>query len=446
MELAKHADAVERLLKGRNLDGWEIFLSQSRDLAIEAKQGKVDAFRAAEPFGVAVRLKAGDGLGFSFSTSMEPAALSMMVDGALVAARAQAQDPCYTLAAPAAAYPELPWLYDPELPAVDEKLKVARALEMERMVLAADPRVKRVRKCSYGESVYSTLIRNSLGLEKGYRGSYVTCSVSAVAEDAGDAQSGWDYAFSPSFKGIDIEAVARGAARRATSLLGARTIPGMRCPVVLDNHVAGALVEVLAPSLLGESVHKGKSLFLGKEGEQVFSDLVTLRDDGLLLDGMGTAPCDGEGVPQQNTLLVNSGVLQGFLYDSYWGKKAGVPSTGNAQRGGVKGPPRSGAHNLMIQPGKASLEELLTGVERGVLITEVMGMHTANTITGDFSVGASGFYLERGEMLYPVKGLALAGNLLQLFRGVDLVGSDLRFFGGAGSPSLRIGELEISGS
>lgn len=446
MELAKHADAVERLLKGRNLDGYEIFVSQSRDLSIEAKQGKVDAFRAAEPFGVAVRLQAGHGLGFSFSTSMETPALAMMIDGALVAARTQTQDPDYTLAAPAGSYPELPWLYDPELPAVDEELKVVCALELERLALAADPRVKRVRKCSYGESVYSTFIRNSLGLEKGYRGSYVTCSVSAVAEDGGDAQSGWDFAFSPSFSGVDIEAVARGAGRKATSLLGARTIPGMRCQVVLDNRVACALVEVLAPSFLGENVRKGKSLFLGKEGEQVFSELVTLRDDGLLHNGMGTAPCDGEGVPQQETALVTSGVLQGFLYDSYWGKKAGLSSTGNAQRGGAKMPPKSGAHNLLIQPGEGRLEDLVAGVGRGVLITEVMGMHTANAISGDFSVGASGFYLERGEILYPVKGLALAGNLLQLFRGVDLVGEDLRFFGTAGSPSLRIGELEVSGA
>ncbi|WP_026840342.1 TldD/PmbA family protein [Citrifermentans bremense] len=446
MELAKHADAVERLLTGRNLDGYEIFVSQSRDLSIEARQGQVDAFRAAEPFGVAVRLKVGNGLGFSYSTSMEPAALAMMIYGALVAARMQTQDPGYTLAAPATSYPELPWLYDPELPVVDEELKVARVLELERLVLAADPRVKRVRKCSYGESVYSSFIRNSLGLEKGYRGSYVTCSASAVAEERDDAQSGWDFAFSPSFSGIDIEAVAKGAGSKATALLGARNIPGMRCPVVLDNHVAAGIVELLAPSFLGEAVHKGKSLFMGKEGEQVFSELVTLHDDGLLLDGMGTAPCDGEGVPQQDTPLVTGGVLQGFLYDSYWGKKAGKSSTGNAQRGGIKGAPRSGANNLMIDPGEASLETLLAGVERGVLITEVMGMHTANTISGDFSVGASGFYLERGEILYPVKGMALAGNLMHLFKGVDQVGSDLRFFGGAGSPSLRIAELEISGS
>ena len=446
MELSQHADAVERLLKGRQLDGYEIMVSQSRDLAIEAKEGKVDAFRGAEPFGVAVRLLCGDGLGFSFSTTMAPEALARMVDGALVAARMQTPDPAHTLPSPPSRYPELPGLYDPELAGIDGEAKVARALELERMVLSRDPRVKRVRKCSYGESVYATLIRNSRGLQAGYRGSYVTCSVSAVAESDGDAQTGWDFGFSNSYAGIDLQAAADGASRKATALLGARSMPTMRCQAVLDNRVATDLLEVLASSFLGESVQKGKSLFAGRMGERVFSELVSVRDNGLLPGGMGSAPCDGEGVPHRDTALITKGVLEAFLYDSYWGERMGAPSTGNAVRGGVKGPPRMGVHNLCIQPGEASLETLVAGVERGVLITDVMGMHTANPISWDFSVGAAGFYLEGGKVRYPVKGIALAGNLLELFRGVDLVGNDLRFFGSAGSPSLRIRELDVSGT
>jgi len=446
MELAQHADAVERLLKGRELDGWEIMVSQSRDLSIEAKGGKLDAFRCAEPFGVCVRLQVGAGLGFSFSTTLDPEALSRMVDGAIVAARMQTPDPAHSLPSPYERYPELPGLYDPELPTVSEELKIARALELERLVLGRDPRLKRVRKCSYGESVYGTLIRNSHGLSAGYRGSYVSCSVSAVAESDGDAQTGWDFGFSNSFAGLELERIADGASRKATALLGARSIPTMRCQVVLDNHVSTKLLEVLAPSFLAENVQKGKSLFGGRVGERVFSELVTVRDNGLLPGGMGSAPCDGEGVPQQDTALVTGGVLDAFLYDCYWGKRMGAPSTGNAVRGGIKGPPRMGVHNLCIEPGAAGLEALAAGVQRGVLITDVMGVHTANPISGDFSVGASGFYLEGGVIGHPVKGIALAGNLLELFRGVDMVGNDLRFFGSVGSPALRIGELDVSGS
>jgi PmbA protein len=444
--LERHADTVERLLKGLPLDGYEIMVSQSRDLSVEAKGGKLDAFKCAEPFGVAVRVQSGEGLGFSFSTTLDPAALARMADGALVAARLQTPDPCNLLPGSYPGYPALTGLYDPDLAAVPEELKIARVLELERLALSGDPRLKRVRKCSYGESLYGLVIRNSHGLRAGYRGSYVSCNVSVVAEQQGDAQIGWDFEFSNSFSGIDLQRIAARAGKKATSLLGARTIPTMSCQVVLDNRVAASLLEVLSFSFLAENVQKGKSIFLDRVGERLFSELVTVRDDGLRAGGVGSAPCDGEGVPQQDTLLVSGGVLEGFLFDSYWGKRMGVASTGNSVRGGVKGPPKLGMHNLFLQPGAGSPESLLAGVDQGVLITEVMGMHTANPISGDFSVGAAGFYLEAGEIRHPVKGIALAGNLLDLYRRVDMVADDLRFFGAVGSPALRIEELTVSGS
>jgi PmbA protein len=447
MDLSPQAETVARLLRGRQLDGYEIMVSQSRDLSIEVKGGKLDAFRCAEPFGVAVRVQRGSGLGFSFSTTLDPAALARMVDGAVVAAEMQTPDPCSVLpAASPAPCPQLPGLYDAALAGIPEKDKIARTLELERLVLSRDPRLRRVRKCSYGESVYALAISNSHGLNAGYRGSQLSFSVSAVAESEGDAQIGWDFGFAHSYAGIDLARIADGACRKATALLGARGIPTMRCRAVLDNRVAGQLLEVLAPSFLAENVQKGKSLLAGRTGERLFPPLLTIRDNGLLAGGIGSAPCDGEGVAQQDTRLVCDGVLEGFLYDSYWGRRSGCPSTGNAVRGGVKGPPRLGVHNLFIEPGTCSPEALRAGISRGVLITEVMGVHSANPISGDFSVGAAGFYLEGGEIAHPVKGIAIAGNLLDLFGGTDLIADDLRFFGSVGSPALRIGELDVSGS
>lgn len=446
MELERLADTVQGLLEKERLDGWEVMVSQSRDLSVEAKGGKLDAFRCAHPLGVAIRVLAGQGLGFSFSTTFEPSGLARMVDGALVAARTQSADPCHLLPGPASRYPEIPGLCDDDLALIPEDGKIGRALELERLVLAADPRVRRVRKCSYSESIYGLNIRNSLGLAAGYRGSYVSLSVSAVAEADGDAQTGWDFGFSSGLSGIDLDAIAAGAARKATSLLGARSIATMRCPAVFDNRIASDLLELVSASFLAESVHKGKSLFAGKVGEQVTSGVVTVRDNGVLPGGMGSAPCDGEGVPQQDTLLVSQGVLKGFLYDSYWGNRMGSPSTGNSLRAGVKGPPKMGVHNLFVEPGENPPEALLAGIGKGVLVTEVMGMHTANRISGDFSVGAAGFYVENGAVLYPVKGFAIAGNLIDLYRSVDMVADDLRFFGLCGSPSLRVGELDVSGT
>jgi PmbA protein len=445
MELAQHADTVERLLSGRQLDGYEIMVTQSHDLTVESKGGKLDAFKCAEPFGIAVRVKSGDGLGFSFSTTMDPQALSRMIDGAITAAGVQSHDPDYCLPLPPAGYPIIPNFRDDNLPLISQEEKAARVLELERLVLAQDPRVKRVRKCSYADSSYAVYIRNSRGLDAGYRGSQVSCSASAVAEEGGDAQIGWDFDFSNSYAGLQFEKTAERAARKATSLLGARTIPTMHCPAVLDNHVAEELLDVLAVSFLAENVHKGKSLFRGRVGDKLFSELLTIRDNGLLENGMGTAPYDGEGVPQQDNLLVSGGILHGFLFDSYWGKKMGAASTGNAGRGTIKMPPKMTAHNLFIEPGDNTFESLIAGVSKGVLITDVMGIHTANPISGDFSVGAAGFYIEGGSIMHPVKGIAIAGNLLDLFQSIDAVADDLRFFGTVGSPSLRVSELDISG-
>lgn len=444
--LSHHADVVETLLKGRDIDAYEILVSSSNELSLEAKEGKIDSFKCAEPSGVAIRVLKGEGLGFSFSTTLDPVALSRMVDGALTAARMQTPDPAHSLPLPKP-FPDLsPALFDPSLLLVPEKEKIDRALELERLAISLDPRVKRVRKAGYSESVYDTYIRNSRGVVGGYRGSYVSMSVSAVAEENDSAQMGWDFDFARGFAGIDIERIARGAVGKATSLLGAQSLKTMRVPVILDRYVATQLLDILAPSFLVENLEKGKSLFKDRTGEGIVSPLLTIRDHGLLPDGMGTAPWDGEGVPQQDNLLVKAGVLNGFLCDTFWGQKAGVPSTGNSVRAGLKGAPRTGVHNLFVEKGDRSPEVLKGRVEKGVLITEVMGMHTANPVSGDFSVGGAGFYLENGAVLYPVKGIAIAGNVLELFQRVEAVADDLRFYGATGSPTLLIGELDISGT
>jgi PmbA protein len=220
----------------------------------------------------------------------------------------------------------------------------------------------------------------------------------------------------------------------------------MRCPAILDSHVAGEILGVLAPSFLAESVQKGKSILKGKLGERIFSPIIRIRDNGILEGGMATTPFDGEGVPCQDTLLVGDGVLGAFLYDSYCGRKDGCASTGNASRGGVRGLPHMGVNNFYLENGSTSAVDLMSGITRGILLTDVIGMHTANPISGDFSVGASGFLIENGIVTRPVKGVAIAGNIMDLFAKVEAVGDDRRFFGSVASPSLRIESLDVSGS
>lgn len=435
---------IEALLKGRATDGYEIYLSASRNLAIEVREQKVDTFKCSAPVVVSIRVLKGHAMGFSYSTSLDGPDLVKMIDNALASAEIQTPDECNVLPAPMA-YPLLTGLFDEGLALIDEKEKIGRTLELERLVLATDPRIKRVRKASYGESVYEGHIRNSLGVSGSYRDTSVTASVSAIAEEGNDSQIGWDFGFSNNFTGVDVATIAATAAAKATGLLGARKIPTMRCPAVLDNRVAGEILEVLSQAFLAENVQKGKSLLAGRMGEDIFSARLRIRDDGTLPGGMGTAPFDAEGVGQRNTVLVEDGRLMGFLYDTYCARKGGTESTGNATRGSSKNPPRMGVTNFFIENGAQPFAGLAKGIDRGVLITEVMGMHTANPISGDFSVGATGFLIEQGRPTVPVKGIAIAGNIVDIFRNVELTGNDLRFFGAVGSPSLKIAELDVGG-
>lgn len=444
MELNGVIYKIEALLKGRPVDGYEIYLTASKNLSIEVREQKVDTFKCSSPVGVSIRVLKARGMGFSYSTSLDVTDLERMIDNALESAQIQTPDEFHALPA-ARPYPLLAGLFDEGLALVSEQEKIERALVLERQALATDPRVKRVRKATYGESIFSLMIRNSLGIDGSYRDTSVTSSVSAVAEQGSDSQIGWDFGFSNHFNGVDAEKIAKTAAGKAVSLLGARKGPTMRCPAVLENHVAGDILEVMSQAFLAENVQKGKSLLAGKVGETLFSPILRIRDDGTLAGGMGTAPFDGEGAPQQNTVLVEDGRLLRLLYDTYCARKDGAVSTGNATRSNNKNPPRLGVTNFFIENGAVPPEGLLNGIDRGILITEVMGMHTANAISGDFSVGAAGFLVEGGAVTVPVKGIAISGNILEIFRGVDLVGNDLRFFGAVGSPSLRIAALDIAG-
>jgi PmbA protein len=219
----------------------------------------------------------------------------------------------------------------------------------------------------------------------------------------------------------------------------------MNCPVVIDGRVAGDFLELLAPSFSAESLFKGKSLLKGRAGEQLFPAGITVRDDATLRGGMATAPFDGEGVPSQDTVLVEKGLIQGFLYDTAYAARLGSVSTGNSARSGVKGLPHLGISNFFIENGTASRADLLSGITKGLLLTSVIGMHTANPVSGDFSVGATGFLVLDGEITIPVKGLAISGNIIDLFKNVEMVGNDRRFFSQVASPSLKISSLDISG-
>jgi PmbA protein len=446
-ELSKHPaldTALSQLTKLRP-DQFELYLSRSSRTQIDAKDGKVDSLTRSEDVGLSVRLTHRSKLGFSFTTSLEKQAVERAVQSAFEIAEVMPEDPLLQLE------PFDPSRF-PKMDQVDAKglaepmtTKVNLALELEKLCRATDQRITGIRSATVSESFGQVCLVDSQGKRIAHEDTLFTASLYCKAEQDGDSQMGGDYEFSPTLSRLNISAVAKNSARYATELLGATTPPTLTCPAILRNNVVAELIEFLSSSFSAEQIDKGRSLLAGKENEPVFASHVTLVDDGLLPGGYGTAPFDAEGTPSQRTTLVDKGVFRSALYDVYYARKFKRKPTGSSSRG-IKSPPRIGFTNLFIEPGPQSLDQLVSGISKGVLITDFMGIHTANPVTGDFSLGASGLFIEQGRITHPVKGFAVAGNLLELFKRITDIGNDRRFFGNVGAPSVRVAEVSVGGS
>jgi PmbA protein len=438
-------DTLEGLLEGR-ADSYEIFFSRDDGIGIEAQNGAVDALKVRSNMGVGLRVVLNGRQGFGFSSVLEEDALRDMVEKTLEGSRAASEDTFLGFPTPQAQLERDLDIYDDSFGDCSEEEMIERALEIEKSAKAEDPRIARVRKASYQESKLSVRIINSNGIDIKQSATFFSGNVSAVAEDKGEAEMGWEIGLAHKRSLIDPEKIGRGAAQRALRMLGARSPVTVKCPAVMENAVVMELLEALSSSFLADNVHKGKSMLAGKVGKKIAASPLNIIDDGLLPGGWSTALFDGEGVPRSRTPLVTGGVCEGYLYDSYWAKRDSVTSTGNAARSRYKSMPAVGVTNLYIEKGERTLDELIGEVSDGLFITELLGAHTINSVSGDFSVGASGLRIEGGKPCYPVRGMAISGNLMDLFSKVESCGSDLRFIGSIGAPSILFSELEVSGS
>jgi PmbA protein len=438
-------DSIMERLSHKALDAYEVFSTSSKGLTIQIKDGTIDVFVAAENTGVSLRVLKNQRLGFAFCTDLSPDAMSDLVDRVVQGAHAADPDPfCGFPSPPRGTLPQLEQ-FDHELKRRPLEEKIERAKHLEAAARSTDPRIRKVRKAAYGETTGTVAICNHTGLRLSYQKTLVSGSISVVAEQGEDAQVGWDYGFSPFFEQLDMDAIGTAAARRAVDMLGARPLKSMQVPAILPPWVGSDVLQVLSASFMADNVQKGKSMLGGRTGESLFSPHVTIVDDGLYPCGMASSPFDDEGSLHDRSVLVQGGVVQGFLHDQYTANKEDRRSTGNAGRHGISAPPAVEATNFYVQKGPTETDRLLSSVDEGLMVTDMMGLHTANPISGDFSVGATGLWIEKGETAFPVRGIAVSGNLIELFKNVDGVGSDLKFYGPFGSPTLRVSKLNIAG-
>jgi PmbA protein len=286
---------------------------------------------------------------------------------------------------------------------------------------------------------------NSLGFAASYRASSCSLAVEAIADDAdGKKRNAHWYSAARSYRGLDApEEIGRIAAERAVRKLGARKLATQRLPVVCDPQVARAFAGHLARAITGDALYRRATFLLDREGQMVASPLVSLVDDPTMPGRLRSRPFDGEGATARRNEIITQGEFRGYLFDSYSARKTGRQSTASASRG-VASVPSPATTNLFIPAGPHSPSAIIASVARGVYLTELMGFGW-NITTGDFSQGAAGLWIERGELSYPVSEINVAGNLNEVLRDVDMVGDDLEFRSGTAAPTFRIAELMVSG-
>lgn len=437
-------DAVLRAVAGRGGGDAELYVARTRTRRYEAREGRLDGIFLSDTLALGLRLFRDGRMGFSYGFRGDAADIERMVEEAIFSAGASDPDDAYGLPDAGGVHPAVP-LFDPSCEDVTEEERGDFARTLESLALARDPRMKRVRTASYQESAGSVEIRNSRGRSGAREDSRCTAWVDGVAEEGTEGQTGYGFGFARSLRGLSAPDIAGEAAERALRMLGAVRPATGEYRAVLENGAAAELLEVLVPSLLASQVAKGKSMFAGKVGEQVAAGCVTVADDPLDPQGAGAEPFDGEGTASRRRELIAAGTLQGFLADAFWGRKLGTGTTGACRRPGPKLPPTVGISNLRIAAGELPLSGLCEAAGDGILLTEFLGIHTADPVSGDFSVGASGLRIAGGRLAGPLHGFAVSGNVLGLLRSVAAVGSDFRWFGNVGAPSLLVDRIAVGG-
>lgn len=422
----------------------EVFTISSQELSIEVSNQEIETIKMADHAGVGIRIIQDGRMGFAYNSSFGRQSLMEMLKKAIANAKQATPDPYHSF--PPADICRKIDIFDADLSIISLEEKINLAMEIERQVRSFDARIKAVENCTYQDTLIRVCLSNSKGISGSYQGTYCGAFASVVAEQDGDNQTGFGIQYAHRFKCLDPELVGREAAFRAVRMLGAGTTCTRKTAVLLEPYVAASLLGTMGQALSAEAVQKGRSLFAKKLNTKVASSLINVIDDGTLAGGIHTTPFDAEGVPARRTSLIKEGVLQGYLHNTYTAARDGVASTGNSVRFSFKGPPQVGMTNIFITPGELSESQLIKELDQGFYITDIMGLHTANPITGDFSVGAAGLLIENGELTKPIRGVAIAGNMMELFELIDGIGNNLRFFGGKGSPALRVSRLALSGT
>ena len=426
----------------------DAIIREGDEFSTAVRLGSVETLKESGSRGMGLRVFIGRRTASTYTSDFSDEGIEKLVSNAVALARVSSEDPFAGLPQPeefGQIKDDLDLFYEDvySLPSAE---RIDYAKRAEKAAMEVDSRIVNSDGASFDAATGRKVLVNSLGFVGEYQRSY--CSVSAVpiAQDTnGNMQRDWWFSAARSLNKLDTpESVGREAARRTLRRLGARKIKTTQVPVIFDPIVSRSIIEHIFEGANGDAIYRGASFFAGKLGEQIASTNVTVIDDGTMVGGFGSSPFDGEGVPTRRTVVVENGVLKSYLLNTYTARKLNMQTTGNASRG-LAGNPGIGAGNFFLQPGTKSAEQILKDVKQGLYVTEFLGFGV-NMTTGDYSRGASGLWIENGELTYPVEEITVAGNLKEMFKNITEIGNDLVFRSSVAAPTIRIDGLTVAGA
>jgi PmbA protein len=435
--------------KKKGATAGDIVLAEGETSFVQVRMGAVDKLSNAREKRLGIRLFFGQRAAVASTADFSDRSLDDLITTTCLLAKTTSEDPYAGLPDDASrewkaeSRPDLD-LCDPNLMSLPMKDRIEMARKAEAAALAADNLITNSEGSDLSMNNRRMLYANTSGFSGQYESSSISVSVTPIASANGSMQRDYWYCVKRKLAELDPpESIGREAARRTLRRLGARKIPTCSCPIVFDTETASDLLGNLSIAVNGYSIYKGASFLAGKLGQPIASQNVTVVDDGTIPSGLGTRPFDGEGLMTRKTTVIQNGILKNFLLDSYSGRKLKLSSTGNAARS-IGDVPIVSPTNYFMEPGPYAPSDMIKTIKQGLYVTELIGFGV-NLVTGDFSRGASGIWIENGELAYPVEGITIAGNLIDMLKRIEMIGNDLSFRSSINAPTLLIGQMTVAG-
>ena len=435
-------------LKKQGVDQSDVFVTTGSEFSTDIRLGKIEKLEQSISKGLGLRIIKNGATALTFTTDFADKSVKSLVKETMDIVKVSSADQYNGLAAKEylGAYDGKLALFDESLAAMTPEKKLAMAREMEEAGMKADKRITNTEGSSWYDAVRQLTLANSDGFAGQYKTTVASLSISLLAEENGVKQTDYWYSFNRFVKNLESPTkLGQEAARRVVAKLGGRKVKSQKVPVVLDPMISRGFISMVFNGASGRSIWRKASFLLDKVGQEIASPLVTIMDDATMWDGPSSRPFDGEGVKSSQVTVVDKGVLKSYICDSYSARRLNLKPTGHAARS-YQSLPGIGSTNLYLKNGTTDPKEIVKGVKSGLYVTGLFGQGV-NMVTGDISRGAVGFWIENGEITYPVQEITLAGNALTLLKNIAAVGNDLNFrFGGTAAPTILLSEATVGGA